>query len=71
MVMFVFAGTEGALNDVPVEHVQRWRSEFIDYMHAQRSDVVELITGGKKMTDEVREGLEKGIEDFNKTFQVS
>ena len=71
MVMFVFAGTEGALNDVPVEHVQRWRSEFLDFMHAQRKDVVSLITEGKKLTDEVREGITKGIADFNQSFLAS
>ncbi|PIE24402.1 MAG: F0F1 ATP synthase subunit alpha [Planctomycetota bacterium] len=71
MVMFVFAGTEGALNDVPAEEVQRWRSEFIEFMHAQRMDVVNLITEGKKLTDEVREGLKKGISDFNQTFLAS
>ncbi len=69
-VMFVYAGTKGSLDKVPIQEVGRWRTEFLEFMHADKSNLVETLAREKKMTDEVREGLDRAIEEFNAQFQA-
>jgi len=38
-IMVIYAGTQGFLDDVAVEDVRRWESEFLDYVHAKKQDV--------------------------------
>jgi F-type H+-transporting ATPase subunit alpha len=70
-VMSLYAGTEGYLDDVPVKEVPRFEAEFLRFMREEKSEVRNLIETGKKMTDEVANGLKAAVLEFKGRFRSS
>ena len=67
-VAVIYAATNGWVDDIPVEKVRQWEKEFLDHMQANGRDVLDLILKDKKLTDDVKAGLERELEDFAKIF---
>ena len=61
-VLSIYAGTKGHLDSVPVDQVSRWESEFITFMHDQKSEVRQMILDGGDLTDEVTAAIETAIQ---------
>jgi F-type H+-transporting ATPase subunit alpha len=68
-VVSVFAGTGGYLDDLPVEDVQRFEQDLIDYTTSRHADLLEEIrTTGKLPEDDA---LGKAIDGFKQIFEPS
>jgi F-type H+-transporting ATPase subunit alpha len=67
-VVVIWTGTTGQLDDIAVEDVRRFESEFLDYMRRERSGLLEAIRESKKLADETRSGLEDAVEAFKAQF---
>jgi len=69
-VAIIFAGTNGYLDDLPVNKVR----DFEDYLGAQidsrYGDFVQLFNKTLAMTDEVKAALKKILEEVKGTFKV-
>ncbi len=69
-VAIIYAGTNGFLDDIPVNKVR----DFEDYLSAkldsQYGDFVQLFNKTLAMTDEVKAALKKIIEEVKGTFKV-
>jgi len=65
----LFALTKGFMDDVLIENISKWESEFIKYMKSQQKDILEDIANTGKLTDETIEKLESAIKDFKDTFE--
>lgn len=69
-VAIIFAGTQGYLDDVPVNKVK----DFEVYLHTQMDvryqDFVALFNAKGAMTDEVKEALKKILGEVKSTFKV-
>ena len=70
-VLSIYAGTKGHLDSVPVDQVSRWESEFITFMHDQKSEVRQMILDGGDLTDEVTAAIEAAIAEFQAQFANS
>jgi F-type H+-transporting ATPase subunit alpha len=70
-VMFVHAGTSGALDAVKTKDALRWRDELLEFMRAQHPGVGEDIRKTGKMSDETKAKLDAAIAEFNKQFTAS
>jgi F-type H+-transporting ATPase subunit alpha len=75
-IMVIYAGTAGFLDDVAVEDVRRWEAEFLEYIHAKKQDVWDLLDKNKdskgamkKADDETTIAVVAAINDFNKSFK--
>jgi F-type H+/Na+-transporting ATPase subunit alpha len=68
-VVGVFAGTSGALDDIPVDEVRRFESELYDWMNARYSGLLAEI----RDTGDMPEGdsLKAAVEEFHSTFLAS
>ncbi|HET7737119.1 MAG TPA: F0F1 ATP synthase subunit alpha [Tepidiformaceae bacterium] len=66
-VAISFALTQGLLDDVPVEKVGAFETEFRKYFAANQPDLVEKITTGRVLTDEISEGLRAAITTFKQS----
>ncbi|WP_271394405.1 F0F1 ATP synthase subunit alpha [Neomicrococcus lactis] len=66
-VVSVWAGTNGYLDDVPVEDVTRFEREFLEHLK-HRSDVLNTIAQTKQLEDSTVDALKANIEDFKKGF---
>jgi len=67
-VVSVWAGTTGKMDDVPVEDIRRFESEFLAYAHREAKDSLNDLASTNVLSDETVAVLEKTIENFKKTF---
>ncbi|MGH2759330.1 MAG: F0F1 ATP synthase subunit alpha [Actinomycetota bacterium] len=70
-VVTIFAGTSGLLDDIPVEDVKRFEAGLLEYMRARHAEVFRHIAEKGDLPDDVLAELQKGIEAFKSTFQVT
>lgn len=55
-IAIIYLGTKGLLNKVPVNRVKEFEVEFLEFMRAKHSDVLDTLRAGK-LTDEVESTL--------------
>ena len=67
----VWAGTTGQLDDVPLEDIKRFESEFLENVESQHAGVLAAIRESGELSDESVGALEKAVDDFKKTFMTS
>lgn len=67
-VALVWAGTKGKLDDVEVEDVKRFESEFLDHLR-RKSDVLPKILESGKMDSDTEDALGAAVDDFRAGFQ--
>ncbi len=68
-VMIIFAGTQGYLDDIPVELVRTFEEKFHPYMREKYPDLGETIRREKKLEPQTEATLRGAIEEFKKQFQ--
>ena len=66
-VMIIWAATNGHLDDVPVDKVQQWETEFHRFMETSHPEIGETILRDKVLSDETVEALKEATEAFKKT----
>ncbi len=69
-IAIIFAGSQGALDTVPVGEVLRYEKEFLDFVENKYPQVLQEIESKKVLSDELKEQLKKIIEEFAKIFKV-
>ncbi len=70
-VISVWAGTTGQLDEVPVEDVRRFDSEFMEYVRREHSAIPDAIRTTGDLSDDTVSGLETAMTDFKRTFTTS
>ena len=70
-VVSVWSGTTGQLDDVPVEDIRRFDSEFLDYVDRSAPGVFEAIRNTSDLSDDTVSVMEKSIAEFKKQFTTS
>jgi len=63
-VMILYAATNGFIDDVPLNKVINFETEFHRYMEANHPGVGKSITKGKELTAETEEALKAAITEF-------
>jgi F-type H+-transporting ATPase subunit alpha len=66
----IFAGTEGYLDDLPLEKISDFEPEFLEYMEAQHSDILQEIKQEKKLSDGLKKKLGQALEHFLESFHI-
>jgi F-type H+-transporting ATPase subunit alpha len=70
-IAIIFAGTQGMLDDLPVDQIQAFEEflqPFLDRKHAQ---LLGDVANKKELTDELRDGLTKAINEAKAEFTMS
>ncbi|MGW4421306.1 F0F1 ATP synthase subunit alpha [Streptosporangium sp. NPDC004631] len=70
-VVSVWAGTTGELDDVPVEDIRRFETDFLDYLARDRKGIFDSIRETRDLTDDTVTSLKDAITEFKKTFETS
>ena len=70
-VCSIWAGTTGQLDDVPVEDVHRFETEFLEYLHRNNEGLLTSIRETKDLTDDNVNTLKDAIGQFRRTFEVT
>lgn len=69
-IMVLFAGSQGHLDDVAVEALKRFESEFIGFMKDKKADVRKELKEKNAIDDTLKEKLTAAIADFKKGFII-
>jgi F-type H+/Na+-transporting ATPase subunit alpha len=70
-VASIWAGTTGQLDDVPVEDIRRFESEFLDYLRRNEGGLLTSIRETKDLTDDNINTLKEAVDQFRRTFEVT
>ncbi len=69
-VAIIFAGTNGYLDDIPTNKLHDFEEYLSTQIDSQYKEYVELFNKNLAMTDEVKAGLKKLIEEVKGTFKI-
>ncbi|HEX9005707.1 MAG TPA: F0F1 ATP synthase subunit alpha, partial [Bacteroidota bacterium] len=70
-VAIIFAGTNGFLDDVPLDQVRRFEKEFLELMQLQHADLLRTIAETKDLSDQTTARLKETLGSFKETFMAS
>lgn len=70
-VVSLFIVTRGHTDDIPVQDVRRFESEFLSYLDANRPEIYQSIRDTKDLTSETDKALVEAIGAFKKGFSVT
>lgn len=69
-IMILFAGTNGYLDDLQVEAISKFETEFLRFMREKGEDVKKELRVKKVIDDSLKPKMTKLIEDFKKGFHA-
>jgi F-type H+/Na+-transporting ATPase subunit alpha len=70
-VVSIWAGTTGQLDDVPIEDVGRFESEFLDFIQREHRGIYDAIRETGELSDDTVTALKDVVEEFRRTFETS
>jgi F-type H+/Na+-transporting ATPase subunit alpha len=70
-VVSIWAGSNGHMDDVPVEDISRFESEFLDFLRRQHAGVLQAIRETLDLPEETVTALKDAVEEFRRGFQTS
>jgi F-type H+-transporting ATPase subunit alpha len=68
-VVSIWSGTSGELDEVPVEDVRRFETEFLTWLKGSKAEILVSIASTQKVTDETVELLRDAISEFKDSFE--
>lgn len=70
-VIGIFLGTNGYLDELPIEKVQIFEREFLGMMDMKYSDILLTIAESKDLSKEVEEKLHEIVKEFIQKFRLT
>ena len=69
-IIVIYAGTQGFLDDVPVDSIRNFEEAFMRYIRAEKQDLKKEIMEKKALDDDLKAKLNEAITAFKKTFSA-
>ncbi len=70
-VVSIWAGGNGYLDDVPIEDVSRFESEFLEYLKRQHAGILQTIRETLDLSEDTITALKDAVGEFRKVFETS
>ena len=70
-VVSIFLGTRGHLDDVPVEDVRRFESDFLAHIRRHHSGILDTIRETKEFSEDTEQQVVDAVTEFKKEFTTS
>ena len=70
-VVSIWAGSNGYMDDVPVEDISRFESEFLDFLRRQHGGILQAVRETLDLPEDTVTALKDAVEEFRKGFQTS
>jgi len=70
-VVSIWAGGNGYLDDVPIEDVSRFESEFLEYLRRQHAGILQTIRETLDLSEDTIAALKDAVGEFRKVFETS
>jgi F-type H+-transporting ATPase subunit alpha len=69
-IIVIFAGTQGFLDDIPVEAVRPFEEGLLRYVRAEKQDLKKEIIEKRELDDALRTKISDAVSAYKKTFQA-
>ncbi len=70
-VVAVWAGTSGSLDDVPVEDIDRFEDDFLDYLQRSQAGIYDAIRETGDLSEDTITALKDAIDEFRRGFEIT
>ncbi|MEU2688509.1 F0F1 ATP synthase subunit alpha [Streptomyces hygroscopicus] len=70
-IVSIWAGTNGKMDDVPVQDIRRFERELLDHLHREHKSLLTGIVEGGKMSDDTIQALGEAVDGFKRQFETS
>jgi F-type H+/Na+-transporting ATPase subunit alpha len=70
-VVSIWAGGNGYLDDVPIEDISRFESDFLDFLTRSHAGILQTIRESLDLAEDTVTALKDAIEEFRKGFETS
>ena len=67
-IAIIWAGNSGHLDEIPIEKIKDFEDGFLSYLETSESSILADIIDKSEITDEIKNDLEKAVNNFKKTF---
>lgn len=67
-VVVIWAGTNGAVDDIPVENVKKFEEGLRSFLQNTRGNLLEKIRTRKTIDDEIRNEIRSSVSEFKERF---
>ncbi len=71
MVVAIYAGTNGYMDNIPVPDIKRFEKEILEYIEVKYNDIYDAIKKEKVINDGTADKLKSAAEEFLKVFKKS
>jgi F-type H+-transporting ATPase subunit alpha len=69
-IIVLYAGTQGFLDDLPVESIKAFEEGLLSYVRSQKADLKKEIAEKKALDEDLKSKLNDAISAFKSTFQA-
>ena len=70
-VLSIYAGTNGFLDQIPLEQVGRYEQELLERMEMKHADLLETIAAEKELSASITERLNSILKEFTASFMAA
>ena len=70
-VVIIFAGTQGLLDDLPVEAVREFETSFYSWLERMQPQILTEVRDKKELSDSLRETLAKAVAEAKAEFMAA
>ena len=67
-ILVIFAGTNGYVDEVPVNAVKKFEQELLKFMASKHQAVLDDIKSKKQLDEDLKARIKNAIEEFKKSF---
>ena len=67
-ILVIFAGTNGYVDEVPVNAVKKFEQELLKFMASKHQAVLDDIKSKKQLDEDLKARIKSAIEEFKKSF---
>ena len=67
-VAVIFAGTNGYMDEISNDEVQKYKMELLEFLKQKHSDILPEIKSKKQLTDDLKKNLEAALGEFKTIF---
>ena len=68
-IFIIYVAVNDYLSDIAVTDVRKFEIEFLEYIHDNAKELIDIIQKEKKLTDEFKEKMENTIKEFKSMFK--
>lgn len=69
-IVMIHLGTNGLLDELPLDQVQRFEKEFLEMAELRHKDLLDSVAEKKELTDDAVKRLHTIVKEFIETFKI-